>query len=352
MDTSIREFSEFKILNHLDRVHAVLRGEIPPPVTLEIDPTNACIHNCVWCIDARHRSDHPETLPREVALKAVEDAANMGVRSLVVKGGGEPLVYPHIDELLRTARENEMETGIITNGERILDHQDVIRETCTWLRISLDAGSKETHVATHRPKNPDAFDRIWQGVHAVVDDVYCGIIYIIHPATFHEMGVAARRAKEAGCKYIGFKRVVAEKELFDTELYMSIDANYLFAKRQYEDQTFSVMGFRIYNFTKGVNAQPYEMCLGHHLVGILCADGGVYACCATRGRDAYRYGSIYEQSLSEIWQGERRRQILEKIARGDCKHICVGHSSYMRYDHYNDLFLYLSKSRRPHGNFL
>ncbi len=352
METAILEFSEFKILNHLDRVHAVLRGELPPPVTLEIDPTNACIHNCIWCIDAKHRSDHPETLPREIALRAIEQAAELGVRSLVIKGGGEPLIYPHIDELLREAKEHELDVGIITNGENILDHQDVIRDTCTWLRISLDAGSRETHEATHRPRRPGAFDRVWEGIHAVVKDVYCGIIYIIHPATFHEMGVAARRAKEAGCRYIGFKRVVAEKEIFDAELYMTIDANYVFARRQYEDENFSVMGFRIYNFKQGVNARPYSLCLGHHLVGILCADGGMYACCSTRGNADYCFGNIYQQSLEEIWYGPRRREILGRIDRGDCRQICLGHTSYMRYDHYNDLFVYLSREDKPHGGFL
>jgi radical SAM protein with 4Fe4S-binding SPASM domain len=349
----VKEFSEFKIFNHIDRIQAVLRGERPAPVTLEIDPTNSCNHNCIWCIDALHREEHHNAmLPREVALQAVADAKAMGVRSLVVKGGGEPLVYPHIAELLRFAKQCGFEVGVITNGERILDFADVIEETCTWLRISLDAGSAETHQRTHRAKNPQAFDKIWSGVQRLADKVYIGIIYIIHPATFHEMALAAKRAKASGCRYIAFKRVVAAEELFDTELYMTIDANYLFARRQYDNGTFSVFGFRIYNFTKGVNATPYKMCKGHHLVGILGADGNVYACCSTRGNLEYRFGNVHEQSLAEIWQGEKRRQVLQAIDDGRCRQICLGHTSYMRYDHYNELFEYLAQDDKPHGNFL
>jgi len=348
----VLEFSEFKVVNHFDRVHAVLRGELPPPITLELDPTNACIHNCIWCIDGRLRKEHPDYLPRQAALNIVEDAKKMGIRSLVVKGGGEPLIYPYVDELLFRAKEIGLEVGIITNGERIVEHVDAILQTCTWIRVSLDAGSAETHQVTHRSKNPRAFEQIWEGIQAIADKVYTGIIYIIHPATFHEMGVAAKRAKAAGCRYIGFKRVVAKEEVFDTELYMSIDANYLFARRQYEDENFSVMGFRIYNFSKGPAGKPYELCLGHHLVGIVAANGHVYACCMTRGNEEYCFGNVHEQGLGEIWAGPRRKEVLDKIARRACKNICPGHTSYMRYDHYNELFHYLDKAQKPHGNFL
>lgn len=349
----MREFSEFKIINHIDRIQAVLRGELPPPVTLEMDPTNSCNHNCIWCIDYHHREENRGVfLPRDVALKIISDAKEMGVRSLVIKGGGEPLVYPYIADLLRHAKKIGLDVGIITNGERVIDFRDVILETCSWLRISLDAGSAETHRMTHRPVNPNAFAKIQEGINAVAKDLYTGIIYIIHPSTFHEMAIAAKRAKEAGCRYIAFKRVVATEEMFDTELYMSIDANYLFARRQYEDENFTVMGFRIYNFSKGIHAKPYELCLGHHLVGILGADGGLYACCSTRGNKQYCFGSIYEKSLPELWHSKERRQILRKITAGHCKRICVGHTSYMRYDHYNDLFAYLANPEKPHGNFL
>jgi MoaA/NifB/PqqE/SkfB family radical SAM enzyme len=349
----VREFSEFKVINHIDRVRAVLRGELPPPITLEIDPTNACNHGCIWCIDHRHRQKHGAvSLPLEVALKTITDAKAMGVRSLVVKGGGEPLVYPHIEKLLRFAKETGLEVGVITNGQRIHELADVLRETCSWLRISLDAGSAETHKQVHRPKDPDAFEKIWRGVEMVAGDLYCGIIYIIHPLTFHEMAVAAKRAKAANCRYIGFKRVVADEIIFDAEMYMSIDANYLFAKRQYEDENFTVMGFRIYNFTQGPGGKKYGLCLGHHLVGILCADGGLYACCSTRGHDNYCFGNVHEQSLPEIWHGERRREILARIDARVCRNICLGHTSYMRYDHYNELFEYLADPNKPHGNFL
>jgi len=348
----VREFSEFKVVNHLDRIEDVLKGGYPPPVTLEIDPTNGCNHNCIWCVDAKHRSNNPALLSKENILDVIDQAKELGVKSLVIKGGGEPLTYPHIRQLLLHGHKMGFEIGIITNGERIIDYHDVIRKTCTWLRISLDSGSAEVHRSVHRPGNTDAFNKICRGIAAVAKDVFCGIIYIIHPLTFHEMGLAAKRVKAAGCRYIGFKRVISDKKLFDAELLMSIEANYLFARRQYECENFSVMGFKIYNFHDGMNPKPYTACLGHHLVGILCANGEVYACCSTRGMKKYSFGNINKETLFEIWNGQKRKEIIKKISKGKCKNICVGHTSYMRYDHYNELFNYLSLPKKPHADFL
>lgn len=346
------EFSEFKVLNHFDRIQQVLSGSLPPPVTLELDPTNACNHNCIWCVDKYHRKNHKTQLPKDVALQTVRQAKQFGVKTLVIKGGGEPLVYPHIEDLLLTAHDAGLEIGIITNGEKIIDHKEVIEKTCSWLRISVDAGSSEVHRTVHRPRNKDAFKKICKGISAVGNQVFCGVIYIIHPLTYHEMGIAARKVKESGCRYIGFKRVISEENLFDTQMLVSCEANFQFAKKQYESDNFSVMGFRIYNFETGNKGKPYDRCFGHHLVGIVAADGEMYACCSTRGREKYSFGNIKEKSFTEIWHGPQRQKVLEKVSEGECKRYCLGHTSYMRYDHYNELFNYLTESQKPHANFL
>jgi GTP 3',8-cyclase len=350
----MREFSEFKVLNHFDRIRAVLAGELPPPVTLELDPTNVCNHRCVWCIDCFHRAEHAGlSLAPETALRVVREAKAMGVRSLVVKGGGEPLVWPHIDALLQQADELDLEVGVITNGERLLDHAATLTKHCRWLRISLDAGTAETHRAVHRPARRDAFERVWRGIRRLSREVCCGIVYVVHPDNCHEMVVAARKAKRAGCRYIAYKRVIGHAmQPFDRDQQAIVDANFVSARKELQNGTFSVTGDKTYSFLAGIKIKPYSMCLGHHLVGVLCANGGLYACCSTRGISDYCYGNVNETPLAEIWQSARRRQVLKKIAAHDCGGICAGKTSYMRYDHYNDLFEYLAAPDNPHKNFL
>ncbi len=49
MEIDVRQFSSDKILKHLDRVNAWLKGENPYPITVEMDVTNICNHRCPEC---------------------------------------------------------------------------------------------------------------------------------------------------------------------------------------------------------------------------------------------------------------------------------------------------------------
>ena len=349
----MREFSEFKILNHLPLMEKILRGENNAPITVEIDPSNECNHRCIWCIDGKHRSEHPEKIDRDVLFRAVEEMARMGVKGLVIKGGGEPLTYEHFADLLLHVRELGMKVGIITNGELIDEHEEVILKTCEWLRISVDAGTLSTHDRVHRPQSSGAFLRILHNIREVSGRIYTGVIYVVHPHNFHEMARMATLARKAGCRYIAFKKVILpNRDMFTPELLMAIDSAYLYAKKSQENESFKVIGFRIYDFTNNGKPRPYGLCKAHRLIGIVCADGNLYTCCSTRGNPDYCYGSLKDESFDAIWNGPRRAEILERIDAGVCRELCVGKTSYMRYDHYNELAEYLADTERPHRDFL
>ena len=99
---------------------------------------------------------------------------------------------------------------------------------------------------------------------------------------------------------------------------------------------------------------PYKKCLAHHLIGILASDGSLYPCWNLQGIPDYSYGSIYRKSFSDLWYGEKRQNILKKIAKGECSNYCLGKTSFYRYDYYNRLLEYLTsdKDKVGHINFL
>ena len=349
----MREFSEFKLHNCYDRVEAVMTGEPTPPVTMEIDPTNRCNHRCIWCIEAKPRAESNGSLEWSRLREIVGELGRAGVKAVTVKGGGEPLVYQHIDDLLHCIRDAGMKVGIITNGQLMHEHIDAISATCEWVRVSLDAGSETTHNKVHRPTEEHAFYQILTNISAISQRVFVGVVMVVHPSNFHEMALAAAEAKKRGARYINFKRVYLRDETpFTPEVLVAIDSMYMYAKRELEDHSFAVQGFRIYNFKKDYQPRPYTICKAHHLIGILCADGHLYACCSTRGMSEFSFGSIYEQSFEDIWYGEQRTKILAVIDSGQCRHLCVGRTTYMRYDHYNNMMEYVLSNDKPHGDFL
>ena len=54
-----------KILCHLDKVDELLNNKNPSPVTMEIDPSNACNHSCPFCISGHLHLDKYEDQPVE-----------------------------------------------------------------------------------------------------------------------------------------------------------------------------------------------------------------------------------------------------------------------------------------------
>src|SRR5688572_18586688 len=61
------------------------------PVTLEIDPTNRCPLACGYCIWSDFRADEKSSLKPEVITRVVTQAAEIGVKSMIWTGGGDPL---------------------------------------------------------------------------------------------------------------------------------------------------------------------------------------------------------------------------------------------------------------------
>lgn len=81
---------------------------------LQLHPTRLCNLACAHC----YTSSGPgisEQLESAMLLACLRDAAQLGYRQLAVSGG-EPLLYPHLSELLVQARALGMLTSITSNG--------------------------------------------------------------------------------------------------------------------------------------------------------------------------------------------------------------------------------------------
>lgn len=337
------ELSLMRFIDELPRFQSIVRGELPAPMTLEIDPTNVCNHYCVWCIESEYIGHDKNTLKRETLLRVVQEAAELGVKSVVYKGGGEPLLHPAIGEALELTTSLGLRSGLITNGEHLLRWKEQARDHLAWVRVSLDSGNEESHRKVHRSK-PGAFGRCLEGLQAVSDKVFSGVQFVLNEMNWSSVVEGAVAAKAAGARYIQYKPVV-RSEMLDGESSAAIDALIAQARRELDGKD----GFRVLGTGTAKRLPPYKTCKGHQLVMIVGANGNAYACCSTRGKDDYSFGSVHDTSLQEIWRGAQRKTVLDKIDNYDCRPGCRARSGF-RYDTYNQVLDYLA-SDRPHRDF-
>ena len=122
-----------KVLLDRDLWNATRRGIITP-IHLQIMPTNTCNQNCPFCSCAAR--DKSQVMPLEMAREIITMAVGLGTKAVTITGGGEPLCYPWLDELIACFATYHVKVGLVTNG--LLLHKvsaDTLKKV-TWCRIS------------------------------------------------------------------------------------------------------------------------------------------------------------------------------------------------------------------------
>ncbi len=82
------------------------------PILVHIIPMRRCNLDCTYCNEF---DDVSEPVPLEEMKKRLDILAGMGT-SIVTISGGEPLLHPELDEIIRHIRKHGMIAGLITNG--------------------------------------------------------------------------------------------------------------------------------------------------------------------------------------------------------------------------------------------
>ena len=106
------------------------------PLLAHIIPVRRCNLSCTYC---NEYDDFSKPVPTEEMFRRVDKLAALGT-SVITISGGEPLLHPELDDVIRRIRKNGMIAGLITNGyflvpERI---QRVNQAGLEWLQISID----------------------------------------------------------------------------------------------------------------------------------------------------------------------------------------------------------------------
>src|SRR5499425_3783183 len=106
------------------------------PLLAHIIPIRRCNLACEYCNEF---DDVSKPVPTETMFRRVDKLAELGT-SVITISGGEPLLHPDLDDIIRRIRKNGMVAGLITNGyllvaERI---QRLNKAGLEWLQISID----------------------------------------------------------------------------------------------------------------------------------------------------------------------------------------------------------------------
>jgi MoaA/NifB/PqqE/SkfB family radical SAM enzyme len=282
------------------------------PVMAHIIPMRRCNLSCTYCNEYDNVS---KPVPIETMKQRIDHLHRLGT-TIVTISGGEPLLHPELDDLIRYIRSNGIITGMITNGylltaERI---QRLNRAGLDHMQISIDNVMPDEV----SKKSLKVLDKKLQLLsehaefHVNINSVVGGGIKNPHDAL-----VVGRRART-----LGFTSTVGIIHDGDGQLRPLDDtAREVFLKmKQMERKNYSRLNWFQENIARGL---PNEWkCRAGARYIYVCEDGLVHYCSQQRG---YPAKPLAEYTIDDI----RREYLTVKSCAPHCTVSCVHQVSYM-----------------------
>jgi radical SAM protein with 4Fe4S-binding SPASM domain len=335
MGQEINRYNFNKIFYHKERLLTFLKSGNSTPIHLTIGFTGYCNHRCLWCTaEYVHSKKLKIEIDPKVLLKFLKEAYDNGLKSLTIVGSGEPLLHPNAGYLIEEISKLGLKIGLFTNGVYINRYYPEILKNLTFIRVSFDAATKETHYNLHRGQKSD-FDNIINNLKYLVKNrkekrPTLGLQFVTGQHNINEALLAVKLAKEIGIDYIAYKPMMKNplNPSHDKNI-LQLDDNLrkiLSDIKRYETEDFQVY-VKVEQFKEVLtkiwnNALDYPICLGHNFNGYIDSDGTFYICTEKAGNLDFSFGSIYNLSFEEMWYGEKRKKIIQSIDLKKCRAAC------------------------------
>lgn len=106
------------------------------PLLVQIVPTRRCNIDCGYCNEYDKVSG---PVPADLMRERIDKLADLGT-SVVAFSGGEPMLHPDLDDLIRRVRARGMMAGLITNGYLLVPKRIAALNAAglDFLQISID----------------------------------------------------------------------------------------------------------------------------------------------------------------------------------------------------------------------
>lgn len=343
-----------KLIYHPDVVARWLKGENIYPIEIEISPSGTCNHRCVFCA-VDYLGYQPKFLEKDVILRDISHMSTKGLKSVICSGEGEPLLNKDMPDIVNAIKSYGVDVAMSSNGvlftkEKAMDCLGAF----TWIRFSVASMEENSYDSIQRGKSGDlekVKTNLAEAVRIKRDrglKTTLGVQCLLLSDNMDKLSDMARQLKTIGVDYLTIKpysQHLHSENTFQVDYESMLELeNEL---KQYESDNFKIY-FRAGAMKKMHHEKCYKVCLGLPFMTHIDAGGKVWPCVAHIGTEEFCYGNIYEQTFEEIWEGNRRSEVIEKINELDINKVC---REACRLDEINK---YLNELKNPgeHVNFI
>lgn len=339
-----------------------------PPIYIEISPVGMCNHRCTFCAPDMLGYPNRQLDADLLAMRLDEmrsmreaDPDGLGVKSIQYAGEGEPTLHKDLVRIYEDTRRAGIDIGMLTNGTNLNEKlaRGIIPFVNGYIQVSINAGTAESYAKIHRTPTPKHWDLVWRNLDRAVKikhelgalecDIGANMTVLIKeavdhqrgnaivPANWREMELLVQRARDCGLNYVSFKPY--SQHLYSTEtakLYGDMSYKDVMDEifetgsnlvKRYNSDSFEVV-FRFTRFRDYESEERgYIVCRATPTVWSYIQSDGVWiSCSAYWTNEKFHLGNIKNQTVREIWYGERRKAhlkyVLEELDITECRKTC------------------------------
>jgi len=255
-----------------------------------IEITNNCNLNCSFCNNNKRDKKFMTILEFEKIIKDIK----LYTKYIYLHVKGEPLLHPHLDELLNICDVNDIKVNITTNGTLLRKRKDVLMKHDCIRQINVSLHSEN--------KIPTYFVDIFDTCKELSQKMY--ISYRLWTLNNYKLD---KKSTEAVEKIINTYKLPTDivENLYNKSS-IKIDFNTFVDKENLFKWPDLYIEENEHGFCYGLKTH----------IGIL-VDGTVIPCCLD-GEGVINLGNIYKESLADILNKDRTNVIIENFKNNKC----------------------------------
>lgn len=123
-----------KVLHNLPLIKSIVENGKIIPIHLQLNPVNECNFHCSFC-SCKNRNTR-SSLAYDELKSFLTIFKELGGQSSTVTGGGEPLAYREMRDLLYLHRSLNLDVGMVCNGSYLNRLKTFDFSNTTWIRVS------------------------------------------------------------------------------------------------------------------------------------------------------------------------------------------------------------------------
>lgn len=299
------------------------------PRSIYVEPTSRCNEFCQQCPRTLLSREEDRDLPFDDFRKIVDQFPELD--RVVLHGLGEPLLNKDLPKMVRYLKDRGTYVLFNSNGIALTEKkgEELIDAGLDEYRLSMDGSSRETYAHV---RGVDAFEKIWRNVRAFVQlqkvrDASKPAISLWFTAmreNLHELPHLVELAAEAGIPEVYMQRLVYFEEglaASKQSLFRRSSQEELALVRRSEELC-KELGIRfnaagsatpMQSLLRDFGERPWSGCTRPYNLTYITSSGNVLSCCfapfghrsAREYREERVLGNIFQESIEQIWFGER-----------------------------------------------